>query len=421
VVVACYAAALLSKENVLLLPVLLWLAGRLRPSAARAAVLPCAVLGVLYLLRFLPMNPFGVGLTGSEANPYRLHLGLAMLDTWSTYLAWALGLFDLRWGHLLNELGHESLGWWLTAAAAALLFLLGRGARRRGGATGRALPAATLGAAGYAAFILPVLPLASHAAHHYLYLPLGLLALALGAALEAWVVPRLPALVWLLALGVSGFGAVMVQSIEFARLEGHPLPRQGTVRRAVVAERVLKGLPAGPAALPRDVELLGPNALSPAAGPDTSALARYLFNDVAAALDEGRALRLRFPAVERVALHWDLGREVRAADVVVFDYDGRLKRGPSAWLYLRRAQVAWAAGRGGEAVQSLARADELASRWLREAQPASWRAEGAGGIRAQAETMRTALEAERPAPGDPRLPYWIAYRDALVRILGLLS
>src|SRR5262249_37844878 len=40
-VTVAFAAALLSKETVVLFPALLWLVGRVRPGAARRAVIPC--------------------------------------------------------------------------------------------------------------------------------------------------------------------------------------------------------------------------------------------------------------------------------------------------------------------------------------------------------------------------------------------
>ena len=194
VVLLCYVVALSSKENVLLLPALIWLANRMRPSSARIAIIPTAILGALYVARFMMMNPFGAWGAGAEANAYRMNLGSTLLETWSTYLAWSLGLFDTRWGHLVNELGREPLGLWFMVGLALLLLLLWRRRRALGAAGGPAFQAAIFGTAGYAAFILPVLPLSGHTTHQYLYLPIGLLGLALAAGLEAWVPAAVTAL-----------------------------------------------------------------------------------------------------------------------------------------------------------------------------------------------------------------------------------
>jgi len=244
-----------------------------------------------------------------------------------------------------------------------------------------------------------------------------MIGIAMAAGLQAWVPRRFELLIWLLALLLAWFGVVMVQSIELARLPGTTLPRQGTVSRAVVARRVFEELPAAPAPPPAELELLGPNALTPTGSPDTSALARYLYHNFSAALDQGQAVRLRFPDVRVVRLHPDLDATVHMPDVIVFGYDGSLRRGPAAWLFLRRAQVEWSAGRPAESLAALARAEEMTQRWLGEVAPGPWREEGVSGIRGQAQAMQQALErGPAPAPGAAAAQR-DAYRDALRRIL----
>ena len=128
-----------------------------------------------------------------------------------------------------------------------------------------------------------------------------------------------------------------------------------------------------------------------------------------------------FPSVQKVTLYPDLGPWVREPDVMVFGYEGTLKRGPTAWLYLRRAQVKWSAGRGAEAAQALSRAEDMTSRWLSEVAPGAWRDEGVAGIRGQAEAMIAALDREPASPAGVPLPLRTEYRAALGRILARVS
>ncbi len=424
-VALCYTAALLSKETVVFLPLLLWLLPRLWPNAARRAWLPCAAIGAFYLVFFWATDPFGVHAAGAERNPYRFSADPSLLLTWPTYLNWALRTVGLRANDLYDGVASHPEGWAFTVGLVALLAALTARARavtRRedtAGAGREEFRAAAFGAAHYAVFIAPVLPLAKHAYHYYLYLPVIGLAYLLAAAVQAWTPLRLRWLPWALAGLIAVQGVTLVHGMTGVPLGETGMPFLGSLRRAQTAKRVLETLPAGNASLPARVEMLGPDALSPPTRPDTTALGAYLFNDLAAALDEGSGIRLRFHEVRQVQFFGDLGPWITQPDVVVFDYQGVVKRGPTAWLYLRRAEVEWQAGRIAGALEALARAEEFTRRWASEVTAGPWRERGLEGVRRQALAMLQMEAGRAYGRGDPRRSARGEYSLRLARCVTL--
>jgi hypothetical protein len=163
--------------------------------------------------------------------------------------------------------------------------------------------------------------------------------------------------------------------------------------------------------------MLGPDALSPPDRPDTTELGAFLFNDVAAALDEGTGIRLRFPQVQRVRFFGDLGGGLDP-DVVVFDYAGNVMRAPIAWLYLKRAEAQWSRADVAGTAQAMGYAEEATRRWM-ALPPGPWRQQAAEGIRAQALGMLQ-IEATRSyAQGDARAVARDAYGRALAKVAEL--
>ena len=155
--------------------------------------------------------------------------------------------------------------------------------------------------------------------------------------------------------------------------------------------------------------------MSPPTRPDTTRVGAFLFNDVAGALNEGTGVRVAFPRVKKVLFFGDLGPWLTQSDAVVFSYEGNVLRGPTAWLYLRRAQVEWDAGRVPGAAAAMNQAEPLARRW--SAQSASrWRDEGLEGIRRQAQAMLDAENTRAYESGDPRAATRPGYVAALGRI-----
>jgi hypothetical protein len=418
VVTACYAAALLSKETVVLFPALLALAARLRPSVARAALLPCAALGALYLASFWLGDPFGFRGEGIVRNPYQPAWGVPLLQAWATHVSWTFHALYFALGDLNDSVGPHPEGWVASAAAAALLVALALRARRDPSARGP-LAAAGLGAGHFLAFILPVLPLARHAYHYYLYLPLVGAGLLLAAVLDVALRRRVRAVVWVAAALLAANAAAAVRVAEESVVPGTNLQSFGVLRRARVAERVLGELAQSPAPLPEDLVVLGPHPLRPTSPADTTWLGRYLFVNVRTALDEGRAIRVTFPHVQRVRFAADLGQWLDRPDVVVVDYEGLVQRGPTALLYLSRAEAAARAGMARETRDAAARAEELAARWMAELPAGPWRTSGAAGIRRRARTVLAALPTASAGEAPPARAAWREARERLGRLSGL--
>ncbi|HVP39622.1 MAG TPA: hypothetical protein VMS93_10610 [Candidatus Saccharimonadales bacterium] len=177
--VGLFAAALLCKENVLALPLVLLLpelggealARRLRRAG------PLLVPGVA-LAAYLALSQVRAGSLGGRA--YAMGFGANLFHDFMTYCAWAVDLVHVR----PDAAGGLSLSAWSTGIWLVLaLGLLARAARRR-----TALPA--VGACWWVLSLLPVLPLLHHTYLYYLYTPLAGLALAAGGALQWLAEPR---------------------------------------------------------------------------------------------------------------------------------------------------------------------------------------------------------------------------------------
>jgi len=377
-------------------------------------VIPCAAASVLFLIQFWITDPIGNFRSQSGANPYETRWGAALLQSWATYFSWAFRFVHLVESDLHDRVTAHPEGWWLTAAwllgCASVLYK----GRRLGGGDPRWRIMA-LGVLMYAAFIAPVLPLATHAFHLYLYLPLVGLGWSLGAIWDAWVPRPANRLAFLVAVLLVVQGMITVRSIEALPLRDTQLPFMGSVRRALVADRLLQALSSANTPLPDSLALIGPDGLSPPTRPDTTALGAFLFNDVAGAIDQGSAIRLRFPQVRHVEFYGDLGPWLRTPDVAVFDYAGNVLRGPTAWLYLRRAQVEWQAGRIPTSSDAVRRAFEMTRLWKTSVRP-PWREEGLGAIRALAEAMIAEETPLERAADDPRRAMSSGYLHAVAQV-----
>ena len=181
VAVVLFAAALLSKEAVLLLPLALLIPrqpGRWTQLAAwgerlRVAaplLLVCAAAALTLVVGNVRHRAFG-----GEA--YAMAFGADLFHNLMTYVAWA---FDVRNAFFDDPGGMSRDAWRVGLPIVALLLALAWFTRRR-----TRLPAIGLAWAGLA--IAPVLPLTHHTYATYLYAPLAGLALAIGAGLEALI------------------------------------------------------------------------------------------------------------------------------------------------------------------------------------------------------------------------------------------
>ncbi len=420
VVALCYAAALLSKESVVLFPVLLAWVVRFWPNGARRALWPCAILAALYLASFWAGDPFGMRIEGPSRNPYRPLWGGELLRVWASYAAWTMHtVYGLRLD-LSDVVAAHPGGWMATSAGLIAIATLWRNARvhdragdARRGPTADAFRAAALGGVFYTIFLAPVLPLGGHAYHYYLYVPLVGLAWIPAAACDAWLPRSLRPAVWLTSGCLLLNGFVLARVMERSTLAGSDMRTFGVVQRPLLAKRVLEGLGEGEAPLPEEVSFVGPHALNPASRADTTWLARYAFTNLRAALDEGRGVQVFFPQVRYVRFFRDLDSSLTQPDVFVLDYQGGLQRGPAALLYLKRTEVAWKSGMAAQALDSAVRAEAMARRWALQVPAGSWRGRGAASIRHEAASVLAAMGAAPHAD-----PEWQEVRRKLANLAG---
>lgn len=314
-----YAASLLSKESLLLLPVAAALpfvrrdTGRPgRPDPLVAGLAALAVTYACYFAFFVHgtqfMGPAAAATPGSA--PYATAFDATLLWNLLTYLGWTVN-FLLPTVRGFSDVIQRSI---TPAAVVGLaLWIAGlawRPLRARGWIAGGLL---------WLCFLLPVLPLPNHTYHYYLYAPLAGAAVCVAALVDALTAPRpragrretrargpagdrlAPAIAAAVVIALTLNAALLVRKIERHPFTHPALRADPTVDRALIARRVRDGLAA--AALPEGVRLLfwSPPAiaLERAAGRDTTAES-YWERNVREALVDGLAVRTMFPSVRGV-------------------------------------------------------------------------------------------------------------------------
>src|SRR6266516_702754 len=249
-----FALSLVSKESTLLLPLVLLVPRERHDERTRGARLDplvpaLAAVAALYLVYFLfsaypayfvPGSPAIPAARAAGRAPYALGLGSQLLSNFTTLTGWAVDFLLPTVRGFADAADPGVLPW---AVAAALVWLAGLAApalRRSGWLEGGAI---------YLAFLLPVLPLAHHTYHYYLYAPLAGVATCLAAALET-AARRIPgprprgawfaALVAATLLVWNGYALVLKNETEpFVRPE---LRSEPIVDRALIARRAYEDL-----------------------------------------------------------------------------------------------------------------------------------------------------------------------------------
>ena len=351
--VLLFVAALLSKEAVVLLPLVLLLprdaTGWARREAwgerARVAVpllLTCLAAVIVLAIGNLRNRAFG-----GEA--YAMAFGVNLFHNLMTYVAWA---FNVRDAFFDDPGGISLTAWHVGLPILGLVLALAWFTRRR-----TLLPA--IGLAWAALTIAPVLPLAHHTYATYLYTPLAGLALAVGSGLEALVRVPAPAandratrqgarpasvVPWVVTVVLLGAHALASDRLLEARVERRvesiDLPFDRQLRKSEMVRRAAEGLRR--TGTPRRIVLYMPPEASSQLDQRTGqvhrdttlALEQMLMVRV---LDQGRALRALIPGLDSVAFvrHWspayvdfDLCANSPAGDIVDFG------QGPDAHLQL---------------------------------------------------------------------------------------
>lgn len=329
------AAALLSKESAVGLPVVLALAAffALPPRAALRSSLPAVGLFSALALAFLATRAHLTYAQYGEA--YALTFApLSLFAEFCAYLRRCL-MFSVALGEAKAPAGPAlylpALGM-MTAIVAALL--AERDAARR--------PAA-IGAVWFLVLLLPVLPLAQHATDYYLYLPWAglcwLIPFAFGRILAR--APRgVGAAVAVVAL--AGFSALQwsgVQARKRARLG--PLPADKVMRESLLLGNAVAGLRAAHLAPGAEVAFVNPygHEHGSLTGEGRSATAVRSYIPLEAAMRGGQSLRLFAPGTRYLGFGFVPPPAWDRAQIFLFDNDGTLTAlgsPPSAYRALAR-------------------------------------------------------------------------------------
>jgi hypothetical protein len=322
-----FVAALLSKESVLLLPLVLLLP-RSRGEALRLRWVRAAPLLVsgLVLAGYLAASRVQASALGGEA--YATGWGMNLFHDLMTYSAWAV---DLR--TLVPDMagGFSTTAWRIglpvTFALAALAALSWRRSPAGGG-----------GALWWLLGLVPVLPLLQHSYLAYLYVPLAGFAMTLGAGVEwgmgRWFPARAAArsrsralpwrapamLSWVVVaaaiLAHAARSGAMLDERARARVPGGDLPLDSFVRKCEVARRVadrfgrsIQGDHVNAVFLTPYEGALAYDVRTGRRVSAESSARRYALTSTV--LDQGRALRALYPNVDSVAFvdHWIPGYE----------------------------------------------------------------------------------------------------------------
>ena len=336
-----FAAALLSKESVALLPAVLLLpapdAGPLRARAQRASVLLSLslVAGVVLVATGAARSAFG-------GSAYRASLGTHMGSHLLLYASWAAD-------YVHPSPGAVATMTWGTALAGALVLSTMAFAAAW---TWRSRGPGTIGLAWFLLGIGPVLPLVSQIQVGYVYTPLAGIAIAI-AALAGHAAERFrwaQVATWAGAIAIITALALRADALAARRYDerapGSDSPMDPWLRKCASAEHVIadvgRGLGDGPVRvvmfLPPELQHVYSARTSAEVAPQvTLGLPRYLL--AREVTDDGRALRLFHPDVTDVA--WtDAWQESLTA---------------GAWFLIGAGAHATALGRGLAAQANFAR------------------------------------------------------------------
>jgi len=337
-----FALSLMSKESTLLLPLLaaIELGGdRRRPASfLRPVTVALALIAVAYAAYFVMLvsrTQFG----GAEdpalaaAAPYAMRFDATIMWNLLTYAGWTVnfllptvvGFADVV-TRAVTPAAAVAVAGWLAGLAWVPL-------RRAGWGYGGVV---------FVAFLAPMLPLANHTYHYYLYAALAGAALCVAALVDAvgaraatarrgtapavWIAAALAAL-----LTVNG--ALLVGKIEHHPFTHPDLRADPTVDRARIAGHVHEGLEAARPPAGARLRFWSPIAveLERAAGRDTT-VESYWERNVRMALLNGVAVRMLFPQVASVEFVHAFAPGDDSTFYAVYAVDGRLRLVPAAEL-----------------------------------------------------------------------------------------
>ena len=348
-----FAAALACKESVILLPLVVLFnrfaaGGGPAPNApprtgaprldATLATLAVAAAWAAYLFA---ADVFGVRSGLNSDAPYALAAGPHLLDNFLTYAGWAAWpwLAFARSFQDVAERAAEGAGLaalfvWLTSVSTPYLAALISMSRGLPGAATRWRPGpGLLGGLLFVALIAPVLPLPHHTYHYYLYAPLIGVAMCVAALFEqlggAASVSKRGRVVAAGALAFAALslwnGAAFVHRIETAPFTDPRQRADALVDRALIAGRIRDRLAAADLPPATPLTFWSPWALIQQAresGGTAPPGESYAESNVRAALMDGLAIRVLFPALGPATFAHRYQPPPRGARVVLYDVDG---------------------------------------------------------------------------------------------------
>jgi len=292
-----FAASLMSKESTLLWPLALLVPVWPRNARPRREI-ALALLGLAtaYAIAFAARDVFGARAGVDAAAPYALGSGGTVAGNALTYLGWTV--------HIALPLVRSFTdavdpGVFAAGGALAVAWLAGLAwpaLRARGWLAGGVL---------FALALVPVLPLAHHTYHYYLYAPLASGAITVAALCDSLTRrPGARARVILLAacgLALALNGGALVHRIETYPFLDPELRADATVDRARIAANAIGDLRA--ASLPQGTELVfwSPASIGRERGAGADpARESYWETNVRTALSDGLAVRVCVPQVAGV-------------------------------------------------------------------------------------------------------------------------
>ena len=351
-------AALLSKETAIpWVAVMVFadtMSGRDR-SRARALILP----GVLTAGFVAWLLATGIAPDAARGGAYAMSLSPAFLGAnLATYVAWSVA----AWNAVPDAIAAADPEAWRLALPACVVLWLAAG----GLPEGRRAPV-RIGAAWWLAFLLPVLPLAHHTYHYYLYVPWigGSIALA---ALVTGIADRLGARQALLAcVAVAAIDAALQWrdvSRRGSATQDH-LPIDPILRNSLLIRHAVSGLESARLPAGSSVGFVNPVARPSAAPPRGRSTGEGLdttrtYIPLEAALRGGETLELLAPELHYRGFSSTIPPDW--LDVECFHYEQRgwleyWGKGPQALL--RQARVQMSSGRTMAAESTYRRAGAL--------------------------------------------------------------
>jgi len=292
-----YALSLMSKESAVLWPLALLLPlwpREGRPS--RGVALALLAVGAAYAVAFAVRDVFGTRAGVDAAAAYALRFDRTLVDNLLSYLGWAVTIALPLVRSFTDRVDPPVFAAGAALAVAWLAGLAWRDLRERGWLAGGVL---------FGLALAPVLPLAHHTYHYYLYAPLAggaaTVAAACAAAPRAIAGAARSAVLAALALLLTVNGMALVHRIETYPFLDPELRSDPTVDRARIAANVIGDVRAAAPATGSTLVFWSPASLGRQrdSGGDTSRES-YWETNVRAALYDGLGVRVCVPAVRDV-------------------------------------------------------------------------------------------------------------------------